>query len=337
MMISHKKLLVKHPKKCPRCGKGPVLEDLTRGEFFCNNCGYVIKESVVDTRPEWRAFTKEEREEKARVGMPSSLAIHDRGLATKLGAGRRDVSGRLLNPSERRRINRMRMWDRRSQMQVPLHRNLLQALTELNRIADKLKVSSSIVERAAYIYRKALKKDLVKGRSISSIITASIYAACRESSTPRTLKDVAKASGIKRKDLARSYRLILRELDLKMPVLDPAKCVSRIASKVGISERTSRKALRILDKAKRAGVSAGKDPMGLAGSALYIACLLDGKDVTQEEIGRAAGVTEVTIRNRYKSLRKIVNLKDGSNKGELKKPRSRMGVIKGQLESIFKR
>lgn len=280
-----------------------------RGELLCSNCGYIIKESEISTRPEWRAFTKEEREEKARVGMPSSLAIHDRGLATKLGADTRDrdASGRSLTPGERRRIKRMRMWDRRSQMQVPLHRNLLQALTELDRIADKLNVGNDLVERAAYIYRKALKKNLVRGRSISSMITASLYAACRESSTPRTLKDVAKASGVERKDVARSYRLILRELDLKMPVVDSVRYISKIASKAGISEKTARRTIRILQKAKDAHISTGKNPQGLTASALYIACTLEGEPVTQKAIASAAGVTEVTIRNRCKSLQRLVS------------------------------
>jgi len=305
-MIFDKTTFIKN-QNCPKCGKGPVIEDTTRGEFFCNNCGYVIKENIVDTSPEWRAFTKEERETKARVGMPSSLAIHDKGLATKLGTFKRDASGRRLKPSERSRVKRMQMWDRRSQMQVPMYRNLQQAFTELNRMADKLKVSSSVIEKAAYIYRKALKKDLVRGRSISSIIAASLYAACRESGTPRTLKDVADASGVRKKDIARSYRLLHRELDLKMPVTDPLRYISRISNRIGISERTSRRALDILKKAQEDGISAGKKPIGLAAAAIYVACTIDGKNVTQEEIARAAGITEVTIRNRHKGLRRIID------------------------------
>jgi len=335
MMISNK-LYVKNLKDCPKCGKGHVLEDSTRGEFFCNKCGYVIKENVVDATPEWRAFTKEEKEAKVRVGMPSSLAIHDKGLATKVGTGKNDASGQRLKPSERLRIKRMQMWDRRSQMQVPLHKNLLYAFSDLSKLADKLKVSSSVVERAAYIYRKALKKDLIRGRSISAIITASIYAACRETTTPRTLKDIANVSGVKRKDVARSYRLLHRELNLKMPVTDPVKYVSKIASRARVPEKTSRKALEILKKAERAGISAGKDPMGLAGSALYIACILDEINVTQKDIAEAADVTEVTIRNRYKSLRKMLKSKNDNKKQKLKKPNFKILKIKKQLESIFK-
>ncbi|MEM2873258.1 MAG: TFIIB-type zinc ribbon-containing protein [Nitrososphaerales archaeon] len=308
-MPSNKKKLAKHSVNCPNCGKGPVIEDYIRGEFFCENCGYVVKESVVDTRPEWRAFTKEQSEEKARAGMPSSLAIHDKGLATKIGAGKKDVFGGKLKPQERARVQRMRTWDRRTQMQFSSQRNLFRAFNELDKLTDKLKVGSNVVERSAYIYRKALKKDLIRGRTISSMMAASLYAACRDTDTPRTLKDVAKASGVKMKDVARSYRILLKELNLKMPVVNPVKYVSKIASKAGIPEKTRRKALKILKKAKRAGISVGKDPIGLAGSALYVACILDGIKVTQKNIADAAGVTEVTVRNRYKNLKKIANLK----------------------------
>jgi transcription initiation factor TFIIB len=159
-----------------------------------------------------------------------------------------------------------------------------------------------VVEKAAYIYRKALERGLVRGRSISAIIAASLYAACRDRETPRTLKDLAVVSNVKKKDIARCYRLLLKEMDIKMPVVDPAKCVSRIASRASLSERTKRRALEILKKAEEERISAGKDPMGLAAAALYVSCTLEGEDKTQRDVAEAAGVTEVTIRNRYKGL-----------------------------------
>ena len=299
--------LEESPKYCPQCGRRSILEDSLRGELLCSNCGYIIRESEIDTSPEWRGYTPEDREVKARVGMPPSLAIHDKGLATKLGYGKEDASGRRFTPQERARAMRMQMWDRRSQMQAPFYRSLEQAFFLLHGSADKLGVGKNVVEEAAYIYRKALKKRLVRGRTISALITASLYAACRETDTPRTLNDVAKASGIERKIVAKSYRLLHRELDLKMPVTDSRKCVPRIASKVGVPEKTARKAMGILDEAKISGVSAGKDPMGKAGASLYIACLLDNIGVTQKEIADAAGVTEVTIRNLYKALKSTIN------------------------------
>jgi transcription initiation factor TFIIB len=257
----------------------------------------------VETGPEWRSFTTEEKESRSRVGIPASLAMHDMGLATVIGSENRDASGKSLTGGVRTSIERLRTWDGRSQVHEPVDRNLRQAFSELDRLVDKLHISDVVVERSAYIYRKALEKGLVRGRSISTIIAASTYAACRATETPRTLKDVAAASGMNKKDVARCYRLLLRELELRMPVTDPIRCVSRIASKSGLGERTQRRAVGILKKAIESRTSAGKDPMGLAAAALYVACVLEGEDKTQKDIAESAGVTEVTIRNRYKDLK----------------------------------
>ena len=178
----------------------------------------------------------------------------------------------------------------------------------MRRLSDTLAISEAVTEKAAYFYRKALERNLVRGRSITSIIASSVYAACRDGEIPRSLKDVAAASNVKKKDLARSYRLLHREMDLKMPVADAARCVSAIASRAGMSEKTQRRAREILLRAKLMRISAGKDPMGLAASALYVACTLEGEDKTQKEVAEAAGVTEVTIRNRYKGLREALGI-----------------------------
>lgn len=308
-MSSEKKLpkivdpLHKTVDRCPRCGKGPMVVDTSSGELFCSNCGYVIIDKIEEEGPEWRAFSKEEKDDRIRTGVPSSLAMHDMGLATVIGVEDRDASGRSLPASMKSAIERLRTWDGRSQVHEPVDRNLRQAFSELDRLADKLNLSDAVIEKSAYIYRKALEKGLVRGRSISALIAASLYAACRDTETPRTLKDVAAACNQKKKDIARCYRLLLREMDMKMPVVDPTKCISRIASKAGLTEKTKRRALGILKRAEETRTSAGKDPMGLAAAALYVACVLNGESKTQKDVAEAAGVTEVTIRNRYKGLK----------------------------------
>ncbi|MGA1975358.1 MAG: transcription initiation factor IIB, partial [Conexivisphaerales archaeon] len=249
-------------------------------------------------------------ESRSRVGIPTSLAMHDMGLATVIGSENRDASGKNLAGSVRTAMERLRTWDGRSQVHEPVDRNLREAFSELDRLADKLNVSDVIVERSAYIYRKAMEKGLVRGRSIGALIAASTYAACRVTETPRTLKDVAAASSLKKKDVARCYRLLLRELELRMPVTDPVKCVSRIASKAGLTEKTQRRAVGILKGAIESRTSAGKDPMGLAAAALYVACVLEGEDKTQKDIAEAAAVTEVTIRNRYKGLKMALKIQE---------------------------
>ena len=294
--------------RCPRCGKGPMVTDNSTGEMFCGNCGFVVTERIEETGPEWRAFSKEEHEDRSRAGVPTSLAMHDMGLATIIGPVDKDASGKPLSASMKSTIERLRTWDSRSQVHEPVDRNFRQAFSELDRLKDKLAVGDAVIEKAAYVYRKALEKGLVRGRSISALVAAALYAACRDTETPRTLKDVANASNIKKKDVARCYRLLIRELDLKMPVVDPVKCVARIASKAGLTEKTKRKALEILKKAEEGKISAGKEPMGLAAAALYVACVMNGENKTQKDVAEAAGVTEVTIRNRYKGLKTHLKL-----------------------------
>jgi len=205
-------------------------------------------------------------------------------------------------------VDRMRTWDRRSQVHESSDRNLHQAFSELQRFSDRLSVPRAVSEKAAYFYRKALERNLIRGRSITAMMAASLYAACRVCEVPRTLKDVAAASNVKKKDLARSYRLMHREMDLQMPVAESSRCVSGIASRAGMSEKTQRKAQQILYMAKQTGISAGKDPMGMAASALYVACMLEGEGKTQKDVADAAKVTEVTIRNRYKGLREALGI-----------------------------
>jgi transcription initiation factor TFIIB len=153
-----------------------------------------------------------------------------------------------------------------------------------------------------------LEKGLVRGRSILAIAAASIYAACRFTQTPRTLKEVAESSLVKKKDVARCYRLLLRELEIKMPTADPIRCVPKIASRIGIRERTQQRAIELLNRAADKKAIAGKDPTGLAAAAIYIACVMEDEKKTQKEIAEAAGVTEVTVRNRYKGLRRALKL-----------------------------
>jgi len=285
-----------------------MLTDNATGERFCGRCGFVISERVEDSGPEWRSFSKEEHEDRSRTGTPTSLAMHDMGLATIIDHANKDVSGKPLSAYMKSTINRLRTWDSRSQVHEPVDRNFRQAFSDLGRLKDKLALSDAIIEKTAYIYRKALDRGLVRGRSILGLLAASLYAACRDTETPRTITDVANGINITRKDVSRSYRLLLRELDLNMPVVDPINYMSRIASEAGLSEKVKRRALTILKDASKMEITAGKDPMGLAASALYLSCVMSGENTTQRVIAQAAGVTEVTIRNRCKGLKESLKI-----------------------------
>jgi len=288
---------------CQRCGKNSLLTDEDTGEQFCAKCGYVISEKLQASGPEWRSFQKDGGSDPTRTGAPSSLTIHDMGLSTVINPQNRDATGKPLSASMKSTIERLRTWDSRSQVHEPVDRNLRQALSELNKLKDKVAISTNVLEKAAYLYRKALEKKLVRGRSISAMIAASLYAACRDTETPRTLKDIADAANVKRKDISRCYRLLHNELELKMPVVDSIQCIARISSKLKINEKTKRFAIKVLKDAQERKESAGKDPMGLAATALYLSCVQNGVSITQRDLAEAAGVTEVTIRNRYKGLK----------------------------------
>jgi len=294
--------------KCPECSSANLIRDYDTGETICGDCGLVLYEQMMDKGPEWRAFTQEEKASRSRVGVPTSYSVHDKGLSTAISQIDRDAFGRKLPLSTRLQMWRLRKWQIRSRVHSSIDRNLAQAMAELDRLSDKVYIPPPIKEKAAVIYRKALDKGLVRGRSIAAIAAAALYAACRGSRTPRTLREIADASLVDKKDVARCYRLLLRELDMQMPIADPLTYISKIAEMTGISGKTQGLAIQILREAQRTRVSAGKDPMGLAAAALYIACLQTDEKKTQKDIAEAAGVTEVTVRNRYKTLKRQLNL-----------------------------
>jgi transcription initiation factor TFIIB len=257
----------------------------------------------VESRAEWRTFDSENKG-RQRVGSPSSLAFHDMGLSTIIGKANKDSAGRNLDASMNYRMQRLRTWDARTRAHAAGQRNLMRAFRELERLKDKLGLSDAIVQKTAYIYRKAQDRRLIRGRSTSSILAAAKYIACREMGAQRTLGDVTKIADVKRKDLSRSYRLLIRELDIKVPLADPMKCIIKIANRAKLSEKTRRMAMSIMNELVQKEISAGKDPMGLAATVLYLSCLTNGEAITQREIAEAAGVTEVTVRNRFYDLKK---------------------------------
>ncbi|KON34288.1 MAG: transcription initiation factor IIB [miscellaneous Crenarchaeota group-6 archaeon AD8-1] len=293
---------------CQECGSPNRVHDYDTGETVCGGCGLVLYEQMMDKGPEWRAFTQEEKTSRSRVGVPTSYSVHDKGLSTAISQVDRDAFGRKLPLSTRLQMWRLRKWQIRSRVHSSIDRNLAQAMAELDRLSDKVFIPSQIKEKAAVIYRKALDKGLVRGRSIAAIAAAALYAACRGSGTPRTLREISEASLVDKKDVARCYRLLLRELEVNMPIADPLTYVSKIAERTGISGKTQGLAIQILRDARKKRAAAGKDPMGLAAAALYIACLKNSEKKTQKDIAEAAGVTEVTVRNRYKTLKKQLKI-----------------------------
>jgi transcription initiation factor TFIIB len=232
-----------------------------------------------------------------------SLAIHDMGLASIIGKTNRDAAGKKMDNAMHTAMQRLRMLDSRAHIHDSSDIGLIHAFNTLRILKDKLTLPYVVLEKAAYIYRKAHERKLARGRLVSGLVAASVHIACREMSTTRTLKDIAAASGIKRKQLAKAYTLLHIELDIKVPLADQTKCIAKVANKANLSEKTKRQAIKIMDEITEKQISAGKNPMGFAATILYLSCLKTGENKTKVDIARAAGVTEVTLRNRSKELK----------------------------------
>lgn len=294
--------------KCTECGSTNVVRDNEMGEFVCRNCGLVISDTITDRGAEWRAFTPEERKSKVRVGTPIKYSHFDKGLSTVIRV-EKDAAGRPLSPAVRRQLWRLRRWHMRSKIHASKTRNLMKAMSELQRLSDKLNIPSSVQEMAAVIYRKALNEGLVRGRTIKGITAAALYTACRFTKNPRTLKEVTEASLQDPKEISRNYRLIVQKLQIKMPIDKPIDYVTKIAEKAKVSSEVEGLAIRLVKEAQRKHATVGKDPSGLAAAAIYIAAKLVKEKVTQSRLAKAANVTEVTVRNRKRELVKNLKLK----------------------------
>ena len=277
-------------------------EELTRtadGELIHDKTGLIIEDEQIDPGPEWRAFNHSERQEKSRVGAPTTKTMHDKGLTTTIDWKDKDAYGRALSSKKRSQMHRLRKWQERIRTKDAGERNLQFALSEIDRMASALGVPRSVREVASVIYRQALSEDLVRGRSIEGVSTAALYAACRKEGIPRSLEEISEVSRVDRKEIGRTYRYISQELGLEMRPVDPKKYVPRFASELELSEAVQSKANEIIETTAEQGLLSGKSPTGYAAAALYAASLLCNEKKTQREVANVAQVTEVTIRNRY--------------------------------------
>jgi transcription initiation factor TFIIB len=280
-----------------------LITDPETGELISLDSGQVVSEGALSLEPEWRSFDAGEANDRSRAGVPTSLARHDMGLSTVIGRTDRDAGGNSIDSDMRFRMERLKKWDNRSQRHSPSERNLQQAFTMLAKIKERMSLPDSVIEKAAYIYRKAQERKLIRGRTIGSVLAASIYIASRQMGVLRTLDDVSASSDVKPKDVGRSYRVLVSNMELQVPMIEPTKFVVKVANNTKISERTKRKALAIILEAQKRGISVGKDPMGIAASVLYLAGQVTGEYKTQADIAAAAGVTEITVRNRARELK----------------------------------
>jgi len=291
-------------KRCPECNSINLMVDERHGEVICKSCGTVLDENLVDTSPEWREFS-EDGEDRRRAGAPATFTKADMGTGTTIGSGSEIYN---LPGAQRRRFLRLREWHNRSS--TSLERNLRYALTELKRVASLLNIPAQIEEEAARIYNLAVRKALVRGRSMESVVVAAIYIAARRFNLPRSLNEICKVTGANKRDVGKTYRFIARSLVIKLLPSGPVDYIPKFANRLNFSASTQTKAVEILKKAQNLELTSGRGPIGLSAAALYVASLITGEKRTQREIADAVGVTEVTIRNRYKEIIEKLGLKD---------------------------
>lgn len=297
-----KKCKVEETIKCPECGSTSLERDAVRGELVCQKCGIVVEEGLIDQGPEWRAFDSEQQDKRARTGAPTTYTLHDKGLSTIIGWKNKDSYGKSIPTRNRAQLYRLRKWQRRIRISNAAERNTAFALNELDRMSSAMGLPRKIRECAAMLYRHAVEKNLIRGRSIEGVAAAVLYAACRQCNVPRTLDEIATAARVERKEIGRTYRFISRELGLKLMPTTPVDYITRFVSELKLSPVVSEETKRILKLAADKELTSGRGPTGVAAAAVYIAAINKNERRTQREVADVAGVTEVTIRNRYKEL-----------------------------------
>ncbi|EGG41535.1 transcription factor TFIIB cyclin-related protein [Candidatus Nitrosarchaeum limnium SFB1] len=258
-----------------------------------------------DISHESNGYSQEDFMKLTRTGPATSLTMHDKGLSTVIGINK-DSSGNTLSSKTKYEFNRLRTWDQRSKSRSTVA--LSKAFTLLNAMKTKLGIPDNVIENAAYIYRKAVNSKLTRGRTMASLISASLYAACRENNIPRTLDDIADAGNIERRILSRDLRTIIKKLGLKLNQYDTSSFISKISNNMNLKEKTKRDAFDILKRCELKEITAGKHPVAQAAASLYIACMINNEKISQKKFSSEAGVSDVTIRNRVTLIKKTLKI-----------------------------
>jgi len=287
------------------CKTYPAITDSERGEIVCGGCGLILLQNMADASYENNGYSSENFMKLSRTGPATSLTMNDRGLSTVIGSNK-DSTGKSLSSKTKYEFNRLRTWDQRSKSRKTA--SLSKAFTLLHGMKTKLGISNNVVENAAYIYRKVVSAKLTRGRTMASLIAASLYAACRENNIPRTLDDIADAGNIERRILSRDLRTIIKKLELNLNQYDTSSFISKISNNMNLREKTKRDAFKILDLCEKEQITAGKHPVAQAAASLYISCIMNGEKISQKKFAVESGISDVTIRNRVNLIKKTLKL-----------------------------
>lgn len=291
--------------ECQICGGTEFETDLVRGEIICTSCGMVQSEQMLASGAEWRAFTLKER-----GTLPRASPVSDARIRNPIGGMilRSDVFRVTDNTGNDDRFSLLRMakYDLRSRHDDSIQRSAAYADRYMDKLKSDLKLSSVVIKEAVGVYKRAYGKKLVRGRAIKDVVAASVYSACRVHGLTHSMDEVAKSIGCTRKNVARTYRMILRKLTIKVPVPRAAPYIAQIVSKMELPGIVERDSLEMLDAITKGKIVIGKDPRSIAMAVVYLIIRGTVNTRTQKEIALVLGMTEVTLRNRYKDIKRFL-------------------------------
>jgi len=286
--------------KCDECGSRNLMLDPVRGERTCADCGLVLESDIVDLSAEWNQY--EGTDDKSRVGSPVNMMLHDKGLTTDIDWKNQDYSGKAISNATRTQLHRMRKWQKRSRVSNSKERNLQQAMQDMNTMGSILGLPKTIMDESSLLYRKCLEANIIRGRSIPGVAAACIFISCELAGIPRPIQDVSSSLRMGKKELGRTIRNVKSALKIRTGPKTANLYFDQFCSKLQLSPAVRVECEKMYEKVEKFEMDSGRGPTGLAAAIIYIASITCGQRRTQREISDIAGVTEVTIRNRYKEL-----------------------------------
>jgi len=287
------------PSRCPNCGSFALYVDPVRGERVCDSCGFVVDEGFVDLGPDWTTF---EGDDRIRAGPPPSVMVPDKGLGSMVGNGLRDAKGNPIDARSVAALNRLRrvsQWTRYDRVE----RALAPGLAQLSSLSSRMGLAPDFRERAAILLRKTIEAGLSRGRAMDAIVAAVVYLAAKQLGAPRGLHELSHSTGVTIHRISLTAKIISRELGVFARASRAEDFVPRFASQLGLDAVVSEKALSLVAKGNVTKSLEANSPVGIAAGALYLASEELDKPLTQAEIARLTGVSEVTIRKHYRLLK----------------------------------
>ncbi len=274
---------------CPECN-GMLINNLEKGEILCSNCGLVLQEKELDySNFEKRMFSKQDQIAKARTGTPISTLLPDLSLCTVIN------KSDILNSDLKRavKINSHLSWEKH---------NWLMAATELKRISSALSLPDHIKNATFKLYKKTFKTHLLKGRSIYGMISACVYYICKEYDVPRTLHDVMKETAVDFEKVKKCYKILINKLNLKTHGVNPVLLIPKFIADLHLNPDVEKKSIHALQTYLKNQPHTGVNPKGLCAGAIYLICKIKNLRINQRTIAKVVGVTEITLRSRYKEI-----------------------------------